>query len=61
MFTLEEGLIATQEALELLLKNDYPAALEAFREYAHDSLCHSHCYSLTMWLKAYLSLELVSC
>ena len=59
MISLENGLVSTQKGLGLLIKNDYQAALETFRELSDESLYHSHFYSLIQWLKAYLSLELV--
>ena len=60
MITLDESIKSGKECIDLLLDNRFNDALEFCAQHADECMYHSHGYSLLLWLKAYLSLEMVS-
>lgn len=60
MLTLDESIGGAKQCIDYLLDNDLTKALELCRQLAAHSLYHSHGHSLMLWLKAYLTLEMVS-
>ena len=59
LMPLEESLEKSGECIDLLVNNRFFDAVQLGAQHAENSLYHSHCHSLLLVFKAYLSLEMV--
>lgn len=56
---LDESIIKSKKCVELMVDNRYMDAIEQAEQFAEYSLYHSHCRSMLLFFKVYMSLELV--
>lgn len=60
LMPLDDSIERSKDCIDMLIDNRFMDAVEFSARYADRSVYHSHCHSLLLFIKAYLSLEMVS-
>lgn len=58
LMPLDESIMKSKKCVELLVDNRYMDAVELSSQLSDQSLYHSHCHSMLLFFKVYMSLEL---
>lgn len=59
LMPLDESIMKSKKCVELMVDNRYMDAVELSSQLSDHSLYHSHCHSMLLFFKVYMSLELV--
>lgn len=59
LMPLDESIMKSKKCVELMVDNRYMDAVELSSQLSDCSLYHSHCHSMLLFFKVYMSLELV--